>query len=108
MTYHHLTWIPLASLGITVGGWWAWNFFLSGIYARSPGPYYVRHGFTDHYGADLLWWAVLIIVVMVVSVIDLTIEVLRRRFWPTDVDLWQEREAEKAKMKSKDDGMILG
>lgn len=45
---------------------------------------------------------------MVVSVIDLTIEVLRRRFWPTDVDLWQEREAEKAKMKSKDDGMILG
>lgn len=97
--YRHLTWIPITSLIVTIAGWWAFNFFLSGIYARTPGPYYVRDAFTDHFGAELLWWAVLLVVAMVVMVIEITIEVVRKRFWPTDVDLWQEMEAERAKTK---------
>ncbi|KUJ12633.1 phospholipid-translocating P-type ATPase [Mollisia scopiformis] len=101
LVYHHLTWIPLASLLATITGWWAWNFFLSGIYARAPGPYYVRDAFTYHFGEDLLWWAVLLIVVMVVMVIEIIIEVVRKRWWPTEVDLWQEREAEKARTKTR-------
>ncbi|KAE8445058.1 hypothetical protein EG329_013772 [Mollisiaceae sp. DMI_Dod_QoI] len=94
LVYHHLTWIPLASLSITVTGWWAWNFFLSGIYARSPGPYYVRDAFTYHFGKDPVWWLVLVIVVMAVLAIEVVIEVVRRRCWPTEVEVWQEREAE--------------
>ena len=99
--YRHLTWIPIASLVTTIAGWWAWNAFLSAISSGTPGPYYIRDAFTYHFGSDLLWWAVLIITVAMVMVMELTIEVLRKRFWPTEVDLWQERESERDKMRKR-------
>lgn len=99
LSYHHLTWIPIAALLVTITGWWAFNLFLSVIYGRSPGPYYVRDAFIYHFGKDLDWWATHVIVVAALLAIEIAVKVMRRSCWPTEVDLWQEKEAERARAK---------
>ncbi|KAM7195758.1 hypothetical protein V8F20_007328 [Naviculisporaceae sp. PSN 640] len=56
---HFKSAIVLASFVITVGGWYAWQAFLSGIYAPGVWPYAVRGGFFTQFGQDPVWWAAL-------------------------------------------------
>ncbi|KAF2763873.1 phospholipid-translocating P-type ATPase [Teratosphaeria nubilosa] len=42
---------------ITVGGWWAWNGFMSGVYGSNLSPYDVKGGFSSTFGNDANWWA---------------------------------------------------
>jgi phospholipid-translocating ATPase len=92
LQYHYKTWIPIFGAMLTIFGWWAWNLFLSAIYSNSAGPYTVYTGFMEHFGKSLTWWAVLGAVLAVVIVLELGVDVLRRTYWPTLIDLWQELE----------------
>lgn len=56
---------------ITVAGWWAWNAFLSGIYAPAPSPYAVRDGFTTTFGRDATWWLSLVVALMALSTAEI-------------------------------------
>jgi ABC-type nitrate/sulfonate/bicarbonate transport system permease component len=49
----------------------------------------------EHFGKDLNWWATLIIVVAVLVVFDLIINMTKKRFWPSIVDVWQEIEEDR-------------
>ncbi|KAM3415721.1 Phospholipid-transporting ATPase [Cercospora zeina] len=42
---HYKTLIVAASFFVTVGGWWAWNGFMSAVYANNISPFNVKGGF---------------------------------------------------------------
>lgn len=99
LDYRYKTWIPLLSFVVTIIGWWAWNFFLSAAYSNTPGSYSVYKAFVEHFGKDLNWWATLVIVVAVLVVFDLIINMTKKRFWPSIVDVWQEIEEDRRSKK---------
>jgi phospholipid-translocating ATPase len=92
LQFHYKTWIPLFGATLTISGWWAWNLFLSAIYSNNPGPYTVYHAFTEEFGRNPTWWAVLVAVLAVVILLEVVVEAARRRWWPSLVDIWQELE----------------
>jgi phospholipid-translocating ATPase len=68
----------MISFFVTVSGWFAWNAFLSGVYARAPSPYSVRDGFTTTFGPDPVWWATLVVVLAVLALMELTFKTVKR------------------------------
>ncbi|KAI0899843.1 phospholipid-translocating P-type ATPase [Annulohypoxylon nitens] len=94
---HHKTAIVLGAFGITMAGWWAWQAFLSGVYAPQPSPYPARNGFVSTFGTDPVWWVTLIVVVTVLISIEMAYKVMKRNLvvagmwkWP----LWKPRSAD--------------
>jgi phospholipid-translocating ATPase len=86
--------VVFISFWITVSGWWTWNILLAVSYARSPGPYAVRDGFTKTFGRDPVWWLTLVIVFLILVVIQLTYKVCKRsairlHLWP----LWKSNQS---------------
>ena len=94
---------------LTTIGWWLWNGVLSSAYAPAPSIYSVRHGFTDTYGKDPLWWATLFGVLGVLGMIEMVRKIVKRvlvgmGLWRwgmgawgkgiegLDVEVWQEME----------------
>ncbi len=64
---------------ITTVGWFAWNAFLSGVYAPSPsGPYAIRDTFTNTWGRDATWWATVFIVLALLGLMDISIMIVKR------------------------------
>ena len=92
LQFHHKTWIPLFGAALTISGWWAWNLFLSAIYYNNPGPYTVYHAFTQQFGRNPTWWAVFILICLVMFMCEVVVEVFGR-WWGKDlVAVWQELE----------------
>ena len=77
---HDKTIIVMASFFITTGGWWAWNAFLSAIYAPAASPYGVRDGFISGFGKDPMWWLTLVGVLLILAVVELGYKTLKRQF----------------------------
>ncbi|KAI2472984.1 phospholipid-translocating P-type ATPase [Annulohypoxylon bovei var. microspora] len=75
---HHKTVIILGAFALTMAGWWAWQAFLSGVYAPQPSPYPARNGFTDTFGTDPVWWVTLIAVVVVLISMEMAYKVVKR------------------------------
>lgn len=72
---------------ITVGGWWAWNGFMSGIYSSNLSPYDVKSGFSSTFGNDLNWWLALILAFSILATMELVYGGIKRnlilaRMWP--------------------------
>lgn len=78
METHHKSAITLFGFTITVGGWWAWQSFLSGIYAQTPSPYAVRDGFTHTFGRDPTWWLTLISVLGLIYILEMGLKMAKR------------------------------
>jgi len=89
---HNQTIITLLGLVISVGGWFVWNLFLSGIYAAKPGPYIVRDAFLHNFGRNPTWWLTGLMVLVAAVVFELLVASARRVFRPRDQDLMQELE----------------
>ncbi len=68
----------LVSFFITVAGWWAWNAFLSGVYAPTPSPYDVKHGFLSGFGTDHIWWLTMLFVLGFLAVMELGYKAVKR------------------------------
>jgi hypothetical protein len=49
----------------------------------------VKRGFTEHFGQNLAWWAVLVAIIAVLIVSDLAIDSIKRWWWPSLVQRWQ-------------------
>ncbi|KAK1088854.1 drs2 neo1 protein [Friedmanniomyces endolithicus] len=111
---HYKTVIVGVSFLITVGGWWAWQGFLSHAYSTNISPYDVKGGFTSTFGNDPNWWLTLIVVLAVLTVMELGYKSIKQSLlvaglWPVwrlfggrarrdadelDVGLWQAMEKE--------------
>jgi len=97
LDYHHKTWIPITGCAITIIGWFIWSVLLSYIYGKNP-AYEVYHGFTEHFGKNLNWWAVQGVILVILVVIDLVIKAVRRVYWSREIERWQLREKDEAFM----------
>lgn len=80
-----------------MAGWWAWQAFLSGVYAPQPSPYPARNGFVSTFGTDPVWWVTLIVVVTVLISVEMAYKVMKRNLvvagmwkWPP----WKPRSAD--------------
>ncbi|KAJ5168922.1 phospholipid-transporting ATPase DNF3 [Penicillium canariense] len=91
---YNKTYLSLAVIIISVGGWFLWDIILSERYKMSSGKgvYAVPGNFLHHTGDNLLFWLVLLISVAAVLLFELTVSTLRALFFPTDVDIFQEYE----------------
>jgi phospholipid-translocating ATPase len=77
---------------LSVGGWFLWQIILSLLF--KPGKSYflypIKDGFVYYFGRNLLWWLVLILSLASVIVLELGVKSLKKSFWPTDTDLFQQ------------------
>ena len=86
---HTKTWITFGGCLISVAGWFLWMLALSGIKPTSFGPYIVRNAFIDNYGRRLVWWTTVLLELIVLIVIELVVQAIRRVYFPSDQDLMQ-------------------
>ncbi|KAL7934134.1 hypothetical protein V8C35DRAFT_46671 [Trichoderma chlorosporum] len=89
LEFHSKTLIPLIGLALEITGWFLWNLILSTIYQRTIGPIIVRDEFIHNFGPRLSWWTTLILGLVTPIVMELTVQAIRRVYFPTDQDLMQ-------------------
>ncbi|CAG8973915.1 hypothetical protein HYALB_00003693 [Hymenoscyphus albidus] len=90
---HNKTWVPAFGWIISVGGWFMWNILLS--FAFKPTTkvyplYPVADGFLTRFGRNILWWLVVLLSLAAVVLLELGVSSIRKSFWPTDTDIFQE------------------
>lgn len=95
---HNKTFVSALGWFLSIGGWCLWNLILSVLY-KNGGPYAVRDGFIQHFGRNLLWWLVLSLVLSAVILLELGVSSLRKTFFPTDTDVFQELQKDKIIMR---------
>jgi phospholipid-translocating ATPase len=91
--------------------WFAWNVFFAETAiasGKSPSPYAVYKGFTQHFGTQLIWWTTILLTLAALTVFDLGVQAVRRVYFPTETDLWQERERDGRKAASGADSVERG
>lgn len=75
---HFKTWIVWFSFCLTTWGWWAWNGFLDGVFAKSLSVYAIRDSFSQTWGRDVTWWSTLFLVLSFLGLMELVGKVIQR------------------------------
>jgi phospholipid-translocating ATPase len=88
---HNKSIMAAGSFVLSIGAVFLWNIILAGIYPNDK-IYHVRHAFFDGFGKNPLWWFVLILSIVCVTMFEMSVTVLRRTYFPTDADRFQELE----------------
>lgn len=73
---------------LSVGGWFLWNIILSSLYSDNV-IYFVRHGFLEQFGRNILWWLVVILTVSAVLLFEIVVRTVKAAWKPTDVEVFQ-------------------
>ncbi|KAM0280053.1 hypothetical protein ACHAQH_004248 [Verticillium albo-atrum] len=94
---HTKTIISFIGVFLSVGGWFLWNLILSGIFEEKLRIYQIRRAFIDNFGHTLNFWAVVLVALGAVLVMELLVNASRRVYFPHDVDLMQRVEREETK-----------
>ncbi|KAL7945395.1 hypothetical protein V8C42DRAFT_323012 [Trichoderma barbatum] len=89
LEFHSKTLIPLIGLAVEITGWFLWNLVISAVYQRTVGPIIVRDDFIHNFGPRLSWWTTLLLGLVTPIIMELTVQAIRRVYWPTDQDLMQ-------------------
>ncbi|CAL3969263.1 unnamed protein product [Diplocarpon coronariae] len=89
---HNQTFIPALGWVLSVGTWFCWTLLLAVVFEpnKSYLLYPIKDGFLRSYGRDMLWWLVLILTQVALTLLELGVSSVRKSFWPTDVELFQE------------------
>lgn len=90
---HNKTYLTALAWTITVGGWFVWQLFLSGAPVSAKKMrflYPMKDDFIKGFGRDGLWWLVLFLMIASLILFELGVKSVRKAFWPTDTDLFQE------------------
>ncbi|KAF4979421.1 hypothetical protein FZEAL_4364 [Fusarium zealandicum] len=86
---HTKTIITFGGCFISIAGWFLWMLAISGVYPEEFGPYIVRDTFIHNFGRTLQWWTAVLLELIVLIVIDLVVQSIRRVYFPEDQDLMQ-------------------
>jgi phospholipid-translocating ATPase len=92
---HNKTIIPLVGWLLMVSAWFLWNILLATTGITHKGQqiqYPVNHNLTRGFGRQPLWWITCVLAVATLCIFELCVTSLRRVYFPTDQDLWQEIE----------------
>ena len=81
--------VTFAGFALSIIGWFLWNLALSGAYTEQYGTYLVHGAFIHDFGAQPVWWLTVIIALGGLTVMELTVQAVRRVYWPTDEDMMQ-------------------
>ena len=73
---------------MSIAGWFFFN-LLIGALEKSDGVYDVPNAFVKHFGPNLLWWLILILIITCVCIFETVESALRQLFFPTDVDIFR-------------------
>ncbi|GAM82430.1 hypothetical protein ANO11243_004100 [Dothideomycetidae sp. 11243] len=92
---HNRTIMSAIANFLSIGGWFLWNLVLSLSYHNNQ-IYYVKHGFTQRFGRNLLWWTVLLLNICSVLLFEFTVRALKAAFLPTDAEIFQQLERDLA------------
>ena len=94
---HNKTFLSALGWLLPVGGWFLWTLVLAALY--KPGKafplYPIYHSFIDGFGGDLLWWIVVLLTLASLIVLEIGVSSIRKSFWPTDTDVFQELQRDK-------------
>ncbi|KAK9728789.1 drs2 neo1 protein [Basidiobolus ranarum] len=97
---HNWTWVTAFATFGTVGLWFAWQLIFSLIYKPQDATNgYEVYGVFQSMVKHPDFWGVLILVVVAALIPRVTLIVLKRSFWPTEVDRYQEWERDEKKIK---------
>jgi phospholipid-translocating ATPase len=92
-----ITVICWAVIIISVGGWFVWDMFLSYIYSQKPSKIYlVEDGLFQRFGRDMSFWTTILIAFTCACLFDLIIQILRMQVHPTETEIFQELQHDKA------------
>lgn len=75
---------------------------LSQMYSAEMAIYLVRDGFVHNFGPTLSWWVMILLELAALLVLDLSVQSIRRVYFPNDVDLMQRIEKDAAKKALKE------
>lgn len=85
---HNHNYMTVIACVLSIGGWFLWNIILSSVYSDNV-IYYVRHGFLERFGRNILWWLVLILAVAAVLLFEIVVRTVKAAWKPTDVEVFQ-------------------
>ncbi|KHJ30289.1 putative aminophospholipid [Erysiphe necator] len=89
---YNKTFLSIGAWAITIMGWFLWQILLSGVF--KPGNIYplypIKDGFLHDFGANILWWTVVTLGIACLVILELGVSSIRKTFFPTDVDIFQE------------------
>jgi phospholipid-translocating ATPase len=94
---HNKSIVAAITLFLSVGAPFLWNLIFAAAYPLAT-AYRVRGGFFTGFGQNPTWWLTLIFIIISVYMYELCISALRKAFFPTDTDVFQELEQDKAFM----------
>jgi phospholipid-translocating ATPase len=90
------TYVSAIGMALSIGGWFLWTLLMATIYKPKNDKAYLQyplyHDFYQHYGSDLSWWLNVILIVTALILFEIAVSSLRKTFWPTDTDVFQELE----------------
>ncbi|KAF5021572.1 hypothetical protein F66182_6401 [Fusarium sp. NRRL 66182] len=86
---HTKTVVTMGGCLISVFGWFLWMLALGGIKSASFGPYITYRTFINNHGRSLAWWTTVLLELVVLIVIELVVQAVRRVYFPNDQDLMQ-------------------
>lgn len=95
---HNKSIVAGITLFLTVGAPFLWNLIFAAAYPLTT-PYHVRGGFFIGFGQNPTWWLTLVFIIVCVYMYELSISALRKAFFPTDTDVFQELEQDKTFME---------
>lgn len=85
---HNHTITTVIACVLSIGGWFLWNIILSSVYSDNV-IYYVRHGFLERFGRNIMWWLVVILAVSAVLLFEIVVRTAKAAWKPTDVEVFQ-------------------
>lgn len=86
---HNIQWLAVASVLISVLGYGLWNVLIMLLQrANQPTIFYTNYGLLE-FGADSTWWAVLLLISVVLLMFDLLLKVIKFVFVPSDTIIFQ-------------------
>lgn len=91
---HNKSIVAGITLFLSVGAPFLWNLIFAAAYPLTT-AYHVRGGFFIGFGQNPTWWLTLIFIIVCVYTYELSISALRKAFFPTDTDVFQELEQDK-------------
>ncbi|OKL60853.1 hypothetical protein UA08_03203 [Talaromyces atroroseus] len=94
---HNKSIVVAITMFLTVGAPFLWNLVFAAAYPLTT-AYRVRGGFFTGFGQNPTWWLTLIFIIICVYMYELSISALRKAIFPTDTDVFQELEQDKAFM----------
>ncbi|RAO66316.1 uncharacterized protein BHQ10_002328 [Talaromyces amestolkiae] len=94
---HNKSVVAGITLFLSVGAPFLWNLIFAAAYPLTT-AYHVRGGFFIGFGQNPTWWLTLIFIIVCVYMYELSISALRKAFFPTNTDIFQELEQDKTFM----------